>query len=98
MRASTLTLFLLMTGAAVAAPVSAEDQACMSARSRAVALPVGDPSRRFAESDLATALTEMASGEVEECPELVERALHVIETRPYRLRPGEVMNGYGPDG
>ena len=67
-----------------------------AARERAASLPHGDPSRRFAESDLTTALTEMASGEVEECPDLVERALHVIEARPYQLRPGEIMSGYGP--
>jgi len=73
------------------------ERAVDDARSLLVQLPASDPSRRFAESDLLTAMTEMAAGEVDECPDLVARARTVIETRPYRLRPGERMHGYGPD-
>ena len=73
------------------------EQAVAQAVSLVAALPAEDPSRRFAEADLRTALTEMASGEVDECPELVARAKETIETRPYRLRAGERMDGYGPD-
>ena len=97
----------LMLGAAMLAAVAhsawAEDdqQACMAsvaaARARAETMPQGDLSRRFAENDLDTALAEMAGGDVDECHELIERAIHTIRVRPYRLHPGEVLDGYGPD-
>lgn len=86
-----------------AGPASVEDgpAACMAAvaevRDQAAALPAGDPSRRFAEHDLDTALTEMNAGEVEECPGLVENARMTLLKRLYRLRPGERLRGYGPD-
>ena len=89
--------------ASVAASASAADetQACIAhvadLRARAAALPEGDLSRRFAEHDLDTALSEMAAGDVDECPVLIERALRTISTRPYRLRPGENLDGFGPD-
>jgi len=78
-----------------------ERQACVAdvadTRARAAALPPGDLSRRFAEHYLDVAVAEMSAGEVDECPMLVERARHTIRTRPYILRPGETLDGYGPD-
>ena len=96
----------LMLGAAMLAAVAhsarAEDdrQACMASvaavRARAETMPQGDLSRRFAENDLDTALSEMAAGDVDECHELVARATRTIRVRPYQLHPGEVLDGYGP--
>lgn len=68
-----------------------------AARVRAQALPKDDLSRRFAEHDLNTALTEFAAGDTDECEALVERADDTIATHRYVLRPGEVLDGYGPD-
>ena len=96
----------LMLGAAmlvaVARPAQAEGdrQACVASiaalRARAETMPQGDLSRRFAENDLDTALTEMAAGDADECHELVARATRTIRVRPYQLYPGEVLHGYGP--
>ena len=76
-------------------------QTCISnveaMRRRVAELPDGDLSRRFAEHDLNTALVELAAGDGDECEEMVERAEETIVTRRYVLRPGEVLNGYGPD-
>lgn len=98
----------LLLGAAMLAAVAhsawAKDdrQACMAsvaaARARAQTMPQGDLSRRFAENHLDTALAEIAAGDVDECHELVARAIRTIRVRPYQLYPGEVLNGYGPDG
>lgn len=87
---------------AIAHSARAEDaaQACIASvaavRARAEMMPQGDLSRRFAENDLDTALTEMAAGDVDECHELVARAIHTIRARPYQLHPGEALDGYGP--
>lgn len=84
-------------------PAYAEDdaKACAEAvehaRLQAAALPANDLSRRFAEHDLRTALIELGAGDPDECAELVQRAVEVIATRPYVLRPGERLNGYGPE-
>ncbi len=89
--------------AAITCPAWAKDdqKACMASvaavRARAGAMPHGDLSRRFAENDLDAALAEMAAGDVDECHELVARAIRTIRVRPYRLRPGEVLDGYGPN-
>lgn len=89
--------------AAAGRSARAEDarQACTAnvaaVRARAEMMPQGDLSRRFAENDLDTALTELAAGEVDECHELVARAIRTISVRPYQLYPGEVLDGYGPD-
>lgn len=98
-RYALLATLLLAPGG----PVRAEHPhtcaaAVMAMRVRAAALPAGDLSRRFAEADLANAMAELEAGDPDECEELVEHAGHVIETRPYVLRPGEVLHGYGPDG
>ncbi len=97
---------ILMLGAvvlmAIAHSARAVDdrQACVASvaavRARAEAMPQGDLSRRFAENDLDTALAEMAAGDVDECRELVARAIHTIRVRPYQLHPGEVLDGHGP--
>ena len=90
-------------GLLAACPSFARDEqaACIAAvataRREAAELPGEDPSRRFAEHDLDTALTEMNAGETEECPGLVEKARTTITTRPYRLRPGERLHGHGPE-
>lgn len=98
-RYALLAILLLLPGAQVRAE---HPHACAAAvtamRVRAGALPAGDLSRRFAEADLANAMAELEAGDPNECEELVEHAGHVIETRPYVLRPGEVLHGYGPDG
>lgn len=102
MTGRSLTLIALML-AALAHPTRAEDeqQACLASvaavRERAATLPAGDLSRRFAENALDTALTEMAAGDTDECQAFVERAIHTISVRPYQLRPGEILDGYGPD-
>ncbi len=94
-------IFLLL---AAASPGFANEdaEACRTTvaqlRERAAALPVDDLSRRFAERDLDTALLELAAGDGEDCELAAARAAHAIEARPYLLRPGEVLNGYGPDG
>lgn len=91
----------MLAGVCHPARANDEQQACIAnvadLRKRAASLPTGDLSRRFAEHDLDTALSEMAAGDVDECPVLIERARHTIETRPYILRPGETLNGYGLD-
>lgn len=97
-----IILFGLVLSCAGSPPARADwDAATCSAavaamRLRAHALPTGDLSRRFAEHDLDTALTEFAAGDTDECEELVERAAETIATRRYVLRPGEVLDGYGP--
>ena len=83
---------LLLAGPALAGP---EEDQCLAdigaTRELAAALPASDLSRRFAEHELETAILEMNSGEVDDCPEFVERAQHIIATRPYQLRPGETF-------
>lgn len=101
-----MTGYLLAAAALLVAfsgPGQAEEpHACVAAvaamRIRAAALPDNDLSRRFAETDLRAALDELGAGDPEECEELVEHAGHIIATRPYALRPGEALDGYGPDG
>jgi len=92
---------VILAGASSAARAGGAEQACQASvadlRVRAATLPQGDLSRRFAEHDLDTAMNEMAAGEVEDCPDLVNRARHTIDNRPYILRPGETLDGYGPD-
>lgn len=66
-------------------------------RVQAAALPIGDLSRRFAEHELDSALIELGAGDVDECIEFVQRATEIVATRPYVLRPGERLNGYGPE-
>ena len=105
MRVNTVAGLLvaaLSLGPPAFAQPSADDEAACEAdvaatRAEAAAFPAGDPSRRFAEHALATALTEMSAGEVDECPGLVEQARVILTTRPYVLRPGETLHGYGPD-
>lgn len=96
-----LGTLMTLTGVLHPARANEEEQACIAEvadlRVRAATLPQGDLSRRFAEHDLDTALREMAAGDVDECPVLIERARHTITTRPYILRPGETLDGYGPD-
>ncbi len=79
---------------AIPARASEEGQ-CISAiaetRVLAAAMPADDLSRRFAEHELDTARIEMDSGEVDDCPDFIERARHIIATRPYVLRPGEAL-------
>ena len=93
---------LLLLAAAGPALADEDTEACRGAvaklRVRAAALPPDDLSRRFAERDLDTALLELAAGDDEDCELAAARAAHAIEARPYLLRPGEVLNGYGPDG
>ena len=92
---------MLLASASYPARAGDEERACLAAvaamRERAATLPTGDLSRRFAENDLDTALMEMEAGDVDECPGRVERALHTLTKHPYKLRPGEILNGYGPD-
>ena len=98
---SVIPMAIVLTVVVHPAHAADDTQACIvsvaAVRVRAESLPPGDLSRRFAENDLDTALTEMAAGDVDECHELVERAIHTISVRPYRLHPGEVLDGYGPD-
>lgn len=98
---SVALIAIMLTIVAHPARAADDTQACIASvaavRVRAESLPPGDLSRRFAENDLDTALTEMAAGDVDECHELVARAIHTISARPYRLHPGEVLDGYGPD-
>ena len=93
---------LLLAAAAGSAFADEEAEACRrtvaALRVRAAALPAEDLSRRFAERDLETALLELAAGDGEDCEMAAARAEHTIRTRPYVLRPGEVLDGYGPDG
>ena len=101
-RIAALLLALMLAGPALAhGSEDEEEEACRrgaeAVMTLAGALPAGDPSRRFAEADANTALTEMGAGEVDECPELLARAHEVLETRPYRLRPGERMMDYRPE-
>ena len=91
--------FLVATAsAALAGP---EEDACVAkieaARSFTATLPAGDLSRRYADNQLDTALTEMASGEVDDCDEYVERARYIVEKRPYVLRPGERLDVRAPE-
>ncbi len=93
-----LLVALLLSGPAMAEFTPAE---CVIAvegmRHRAASLPSHDLSRRFAETALHTALMEMEAGDPDECEEMVAHAAEIIETRPYVLKPGEALNGYGPD-
>ncbi len=66
-------------------------------RVRAAFLPANDLSRYVAERELESALRELIAGDVDDCEGMAEHAAQVIETRPYVLRPGEVLDGYGPD-
>lgn len=66
-------------------------------REQASALPADDLSRRFAETDLRNALTEAEAGDVDECPILLDRVEQTLRNRPFNLRPGETLRGYGPD-
>ena len=68
-----------------------------AARIRAEALPPGHLSRRFAESDLSVAIQEMEAGDVDECEERVRRADEAVSTLRYVLKPGQSLDGYGPD-
>ena len=92
---------VILIAAVSSAQAGKEEQACIASvadmRARVAALPAGDLSRRFAENDLDTALSELAAGDADECSKLIERAFHTISTRPYRLYPGETLHGYGPD-
>ena len=72
-------------------------QHVIAVQKQAEALPDGDLTRRFAETDLAQAMQELGAGDPEECIELAERAEQTLEARPYVLRPGEVAHGGGPD-
>lgn len=80
---------------------AAELAECMAGVARlaamAATLPAGDLSRRFAENELRTAVTEAEAGDVDECPALLESAERTLADRPYNLRPGERLRGYGPD-
>ena len=95
---------LILLVAATAGPAFADEDAetCRKTvaelRVRAAALPADDLSRRFAERDLDSALLELAAGDGEDCEMAAARAEHAIENRPYVLRAGEVLKGYGPDG
>jgi hypothetical protein len=99
----SLPAALLMVAAVAGSAFADEDaEACRKTvaelRVRAAALPADDLSRRFAERDLDSALLELAAGDGEDCELAADRAAHAIEARPYVLRPGEVLKGYGPDG
>ena len=99
----TLPAAVFVLGAAVSPGFADEEaEACRKTvaelRVLAAALPTDDLSRRFAERDLETALLELAAGDGEDCEMAAARAAHTIRTRPYVLRPGEVLDGYGPDG
>jgi hypothetical protein len=93
---ATSFLLLLLAGPAWAGP---EEQACLAelaaARTYAATLPVGDLSRRFAETALNTAETELNAGEVEDCAPAIAHARWVVRTRPYVLRPGETLGASG---
>ena len=100
LRACLLAALLL---ASTARPGFADKdpRACqaMIAQSRlhAAALPADDLSRRFAERELDSAALELAAGDLDDCEMMAKRAKRTIQTRPYALRPGEALNGYGPD-
>ena len=103
MNRHTLPAALLLFAATASPGFADEDaEACRKTvaelRVRAAALPADDLSRRFAERDLDTALLELAAGDGEDCEMAAARAEHAIENRPYVLRAGEVLKGYGPDG
>lgn len=89
-------VLIVWAGPAWAGP---EEQACLddlaAARAYAATLPAGDLSRRFAETALNTAETELNAGEVEECDPAVVQARWIIRTRPYVLRPGETLGVTG---
>jgi hypothetical protein len=102
-RYAPLATLLALLLATPGGPLRAENpHPCAAAvaamRVRAAELPAGDLSRRFAETELASAMAELEAGDPDECEEMVERAGHIVETRPYALRPGEMLHGYGPDG
>ena len=102
MTSRSLILGAVMLAATAHSAWAGDDrQACIASiaavRTRAETMPKGDLSRRFAENDLDTALAEMAAGDADECHVLVERAIRTIRVRPYRLHPGEVLDGHGPD-
>ena len=96
-------IVLIAVAAAAPFPATAEwdEETCIAAvrvaRARAEALPAEHLSRRFAEHDLRTALLEMEAGDVDECEELVRRAEEAVAQRRYVLRPGQALDGYGPD-
>lgn len=98
-----LAAILLLTGPALAGPALAgeEEDACRAAiaevRVFAETLPGDDLSRRYAEVELETARIEMENNEAEDCPDFVENARRILETRPYRLRPGEILPTRGRD-
>lgn len=65
------------------------------ARALAEALPIGDPSRIFALSDLRQALVEDGNGEFDDCVELAERATIEVNEHRHVLRPGETLDVSG---
>ena len=68
-----------------------------AAQARAETLPPEHLSRRFAETDLSVAILEMEAGDVDECEERVRRADEAVSTLRYVLKPGQTLDGYGPD-
>lgn len=98
----TLPAVLLLAAAAGPGLAADDAQACAGTvaalRLRAAALPASDLSRRVAERELDQAMLELAAGDAEDCEMIAARAGHTIEARPYVLRPGEILDGYGPDG
>lgn len=90
-------VLVLLAGPALADEEEQCRAAIAVARDLAASMPSGDLSRRFAEHELDTAGLEMESGEVDDCPESVSRARHIIATRPYVLRPGEVLGVPAPE-
>jgi len=92
---------ILLTGASGQAHAEWDEATCVTqvqaARIRAEALPPGHLSRKFAETDLRVAILEMDAGDVDECEERVRRADEAVSTLRYVLKPGQVLDGYGPD-